>query len=71
MAKVDSGYIRSLDYDGGSRILTVSFRDGCTTKYFSVHPRTYQAILNADSHGEAFIRLIRDKHNFKVIKQAA
>lgn len=68
--KVDSSYIRSINFDNRSHTMTVHFVDGCITKYFSVHPRTYQAILNADSHGEKFHELMAGK-KFTVIKKAA
>ncbi len=68
--RVGSSYIRSLDYDSESHILIVHFRDGAVVKYFSVHPRTYQAIVDAESHGEKFHDLMAGKR-FVVIKQAA
>jgi hypothetical protein len=68
--RVDSSYIRSLHYDSENHILLVHFRDGAVVKYSSVHSRTYQAILDADSHGEKFHELMADK-KFVVIKQAA
>ncbi len=68
--RVDSSYIGSLSYDAASHTMTVHFRDGCWVKYFSVHPRTYQAIVDADSHGEKFHQLMADKR-YTVIKEAA
>jgi hypothetical protein len=71
MAKVDSSYIRSVSFDSASHVMTVNFTDGCIVKYFSVNPRTYHAIVNADSVGEKFTELVRDKFSFKIIKNAA
>ena len=68
--RLDSSYIRSMDYDSASHTLIVHFRDRAVVKYFSVHPRTYQAILHADSHGEKFHELIAGKR-FTILKQAA
>ncbi len=68
--RLDSSYIRSLDYDSASHTMTVHFRDGAVVKYFSVHPRTYQAIVDADSHGQKFHDLIAGKR-FTILKQAA
>lgn len=69
MTRVDSSYIRSINFDSGSHTMTVHFRDGSIVKYASVHPRTYQAVLNADSVGEKFTDLVRDKHKFTVVKR--
>ena len=68
--RVESSYIRSLDYDSASHRLTVVFQDGAKIVYSQVHPRTYQAILNAGSHGEKFHELMAGK-KFAVIKEAA
>lgn len=67
--KVDSSYIQSLQYDSGSYELLVRFRNGAVLRYSQIHPRTYKAILDADSHGEAFSRLMTDK-KYVVIKAA-
>jgi hypothetical protein len=68
--KVNSSYIRSLDYDSYARSLIVIFQDGAKIVYYQIQPRTYQAILNADSHGEKFHQLMAGKR-FTVIKEAA
>ncbi len=68
--RLDSSYIRSMDYDSASHTMTVHFRDGAVVKYFSVHPRTYQAIVDAESHGGKFHDLMADKR-YTVIKEAA
>jgi hypothetical protein len=70
MAKVDSSYIRSVSFDSATHVMTVHFTDGCIVKYFSVHPRTYNAIVNADSVGQKFAELVRDKHKFAIVKTA-
>jgi hypothetical protein len=69
--RINSTYIKSLDYNSRTHELTVVFRDGYSAKYFFVHPKTAQAIVNADSVGEKFIELVRDSHKFKILKQAA
>jgi len=51
--------------------MTVNFLDGCSVKYFSVHPKTYKAIVSADGHGQKFTELVKDKHKFTVVKRAA
>jgi len=68
--RVGSSYIRSLDYDSVTRRLVVIFRDGAKIVYHQIHPRTYQAIVDADSHGQKFHDLIAGKR-FTILKQAA
>ena len=68
--RLDSSYIKSISFNTASHTMTVHFRDGFAAKYFLVHPRTYQAILDADSHGEKFNELMVGK-KFVVIKKAA
>jgi hypothetical protein len=68
--KVDSSYIQSLRYDQAAKILRVRFADATLVDYFDVSPRTYRAIMSADSHGEKFIELVRDSHKFKIVKAA-
>ncbi len=70
MTRVDSSYIRSLDYDSVGHRLIVVFQDGAKIVYSQVHPKTYKAILNADSHGEKFHELMAGKR-FVVVKAAA
>ncbi len=68
--RIDSSYIRSLDYDSVTRRLVVIFQDGAKIVYYQVHPKTYKAILDANSHGGKFHDLMAGKR-FVVIKQAA
>jgi hypothetical protein len=68
--RIDSSYIRSLDFDSAARRLVVVFQDGAKIIYSQVHPKTYQAILTADSHGEKFHELMAGK-KFTVVKKAA
>ena len=67
---VDSTYIQSLQYFEESRVLRIRFSDGALIDYQNVSPRTYKAIVSADSHGQKFTELVKDKHNFVVVKAA-
>jgi KTSC domain-containing protein len=67
---VDSSYLQSLKYDEVTKVVCVRFTDGAVIEYSQVSPRTYQAVMSADSVGEKFIELIRDSHKFKVIREA-
>jgi hypothetical protein len=53
-----------------TKVLRVRFSDGALVDYPQTHPRTYQALLDADSHGEKFHELMAGK-KFTVLKQAA
>jgi hypothetical protein len=71
MHKSDSSYLASTGYDSKARAMRVRFTDGYIADYFEISPQTYNAIASADSPGEAFTRLVRDKYAFKVVRKAA
>ena len=68
---LDSSYLQSLQYSDAAKVLRVRLSDGAVIDYRGVSSRTYNAILAAKSHGEAFIRLVKDKYDFTIVKQAA
>jgi len=68
--RLNSTYLKGVSYNPTDSTMIVYFADGAMVKYFGIHPRTYQAIVAAESHGEKFHELIRDKR-FTVLKQAA
>ena len=68
--RLNSTYIKGVSYNPTDSSMIVLFRDGASVKYFSIHPRTYQAIVAAESHGEKFHELMADK-TFTVLKAAA
>jgi len=69
--RVDSSYLASISYDQLTKIMTVVFTDGAKIAYHEISPRTYNAVAVAKSPGEAFTRLVRDKYDFTILKQAA
>ena len=46
-----SSVIADIEYDAGTRTLTVEFRSGRVYQYSGVPPATYRALLNAPSLG--------------------
>jgi hypothetical protein len=68
---VDSSYLQSLRYDEALKVLRVRFTDGAVIDYRHVLPRTYKAIISAESHGQKFSEFVKDKYDFTVVKQAA
>jgi hypothetical protein len=67
---VDSSYLKSLRYFEDTKVLRCHFYDGALIDYFGISPQTYRAITSAESHGEAFTRLVRDKYAFKIVREA-
>jgi KTSC domain len=68
---VDSTYLQSLRYDEATKVLRVRFMDGAVIDYRGVLARTYKAIVSAESHGQKFSELVRDKYPYTIIKVAA
>ena len=66
---MESSYLQSLRYDEVSKVLRVRFTDGAVIDYYGVSPRTYKAIVAADSHGQKFTELVRDKHKFVAVNR--
>jgi hypothetical protein len=66
-----STYLASISYDQSTRTMTVVFTDGARIAYHGISARTYSAVAVAKSPGEAFSRLVRDKYDFTILKQAA
>ncbi len=70
LKSVESSYLQSLRYDEVSKVLRVRFTDGAVIDYRNVSSQTYKAIVNADSVGQKFTELVRNKYKF-VVKSAA
>ena len=52
--------LASMAFDHDQAILQLEFADGAVYQYFQVPRQTYQALLQADSKGTYFNRLIRN-----------
>jgi hypothetical protein len=57
---VQSRSLAGIAYNPNQAILQVEFRDGTVYQYFQVPRQTYQGLLQADSKGTYFNRLIRN-----------
>ena len=62
--EVDSTNIEHWEYRAATLELTVKFLSGPTYVYRRVPPQTWAALRKADSAGDAFARLVRDKYPF-------
>jgi len=57
--------IQEIDYDETYEVLTVTFTDGSTYKYWNVPQEVYAELLYAGSAGSYFNREIRGKYNYR------
>jgi hypothetical protein len=57
---VTSKSIRSVGYDLGSKTLEIEFQGGEVYDYFDVPREVYDDFMHAESHGNFFIKTIRD-----------
>lgn len=56
---VESSNLASIGYDVENEILEIEFNHGGLYQYFDVPKNVYDALMNADSHGEYFDRNIK------------
>jgi len=59
---VSSSNLRSVGYDGQSRLLEIEFQDGHVYQYSSVGEGTFSALLRAWSKGSYFHGCIKDRY---------
>lgn len=53
--------IAQVEYDGETRVMTVTFKDGNAWEYRGVDPQVYAAFQRAPSAGSYFYRHIRGR----------
>ena len=66
---VESSNLASIGYDAVNKILEVEFNHGGLYQYFDVPKNEYNALMNADSHGQYFDRNIK-KAGYRFVKIA-
>jgi len=54
-------------YDPNLHELDIAFRHGGFHRYFGVSPRTYRALLQAESKGQFFTGYIRGHYRFEKV----
>ncbi|WP_309103758.1 KTSC domain-containing protein [Microbacterium sp.] len=59
---VESSAIASIGYAPEMAVLEIEFVGGGQYRYFAVPPSIHRALMDADSVGQAFITLIRDRY---------
>ena len=62
MAKAVSSLFRSYDYDDQSGTLTITYPSGQTYAHANVPPSKVDAMEQAASAGQYFLREIKEKH---------
>lgn len=67
MTPVDSTSIRSIGYDEASSTLYVEFADGATYIYDNVPQLIHQELLQAESVGGYFNRVIRANYSYSQV----
>lgn len=64
---VESSHIHSVGYDQKDQTLAIRFHKGGTYHYEDVPPEIHKALMNSPSHGQHFLRNIKD--NYRGTKQ--
>ena len=59
---VSSSNIRSIGYDTLATTLEIEFNSGGIYQYSGVSNSTFQALMNANSHGTFFRDFIKDRY---------
>lgn len=62
---VKSSNIRSVGYDGGTKVLEVEFSNGAVWQYDDVPAVVYSEMISADSVGSYFARMVRGSYTAK------
>lgn len=67
---VDSTTMRSVGYEGKSRILEIEFDSGAVYQYLGVSGRVYEQLLAAESKGRYFNDEIRDSYPYVQVSRS-
>lgn len=69
-ADVDSSAVSTIRYNHALQTLTVTFTSGAVYDYMDVPPFIYAQITNADSHGRAFVSLVKNNYEFVKVNRS-
>ena len=67
-ATLTSSVIDSVVYDNDSSVMTIKFHTGSVWQYKNVEQRVFEEIINAESSGAAFNKLVRNTGNYPSTK---
>ncbi|MGH8904983.1 MAG: KTSC domain-containing protein [Egibacteraceae bacterium] len=62
---VDSSALRSVGYDPTRQVLRIEFTSGAVYEYDDVPPEAHDDLMAADSHGQCFNALVRDRYPYR------
>ena len=68
--RVESTTVRSIGYQGKSRILEIEFQSGVVYQYVDVPARVYEEFWQAESKGKYFNSEIRDAYEFVRVQRS-
>ena len=68
---LQSKAIRSVTYEGESRILEVEFESSSAYRYFDVPRDVYEWLLKVKSKGKFLNRLVKEKYRYERIEPKA
>lgn len=69
--KVDSSNVKSIGYDPSRSRLRVKFLGGGDYQYAGVPEKTYDKLMNAESHGSTFHDLVRPRFSYQRMDKKA
>lgn len=67
---VTSTSIAGLGYHARLQVLEIAFRSGAIYRYFGVPRPVFEALINADSKGRYFSQEIRNRFEFRRVKES-
>ena len=68
--RVESTTVRSIGYQGKSRILEIEFQSGVVYQYVDVPARVYEEFWQAESKGKYFNSKIRGAYEFGRVQRS-
>jgi len=60
--------MRSIGYDPDNEILEIELRNGGIYQYFQVPAEEYDSLINAESIGRYFAKIIKTEYRFRRVK---
>ena len=67
MQHVDSSNIEAVGYDEDSSLLVIEFKSGAVYEYEAVPKEVYEELMDAESVGKTFNRLVKTAYAFNKV----
>ena len=71
MISADSTTLRAVGYDAERQLLQIEFQNRSIYQYFEVPPTVYEELMEAQSKGAYFNRIIRPRFDHSRVKAAS